>query len=633
MCGIVGKIVWTPGGSVPKELLGKMAERLRHRGPDEGGIWAEGPVGLAMRRLKVIDLASGQQPMSNEHCPHHGRTGTLRLIYNGEIYNFQSLRTELESRGHRFRTASDTETILHAYEEFGEEAWDRLNGMFALALYAEREKTLTLVRDRMGVKPLYYRSTGRSFSFASEIKALLEDPETSREWDLQALGEFFSLRYVPTPRSIFREIRKLEPGHVLKIRDGRTEKRRYWTFSPPPAPRRPLSSYLEQLDSLLKESVRTHMVSDVPVGVFLSGGLDSTTVAAYVHETGRRLKSFTIYFPNESFSERREAALAAERYGLEHNEMEVHADLREAVDKLSEVFDEPFADSSAIPVYYLSRFARSQVTVALSGDGGDELFAGYPTYIADRLSAYYRRFPGMVHRLLLAMSRCLPVSYERISFDYRVKAFLHGARRAQPHAHFGWQEMLTPEEKSAMVTPEVWREMGRHEADESFSAAYDEAGARNELEKMLYVDQRTHLLDEYLVKVDRVSMAHSLEVRVPLLDRSLVEFAAGIPPAYKLSGFTTKYILRRMMRNRLPKEVVSMKKKGFSPPLAHWLAGEWLPWAKDRLSPANLRKTGVLDPALPQKLLQEHADRKRDHYRRLWVLLCFMSWFDKYGRK
>jgi asparagine synthase (glutamine-hydrolysing) len=630
MCGIVGKMSWS-GAAVPEELLRNMSECLVHRGPDEGGVWSEGPVGLAMRRLKIIDLKGGQQPMSNAHCPRREKSGALRLVYNGEIYRFDGLRAELERAGHKFESSSDTEVVLHAFEEFGEAFLDRLDGMFGLALYAERDRTLYLARDRMGIKPVYYRAAPGSFSFASEIKALLKDPETSREWDHQALGEFFSLRYVPTPRSIFKEIRKLEPGHVLKVRDGRVEDRSYWKFSPAPAAARPMRSYIDRLDGLLRDAVRSHMVSDVPVGVFLSGGLDSTTVASYVHEAGQRLNSFTIYFAEGSFSERREARLVAERYGLSHNELEVRPDVSVA-DKLAEVFDEPFADSSAIPVHYLSGFARRQVTVALSGDGGDELFAGYPTYIADRISAYYRLFPGMVHSVLEKLGSCLPVSYDRISFDYRVKTFLRAARRPQPRAHFGWQEMFSPEEKAALFRPDAWRRMAEHDPAESFVRAHGEAGAREDLEKMLFVDQRTHLLDEYLVKVDRVSMAHSLEVRVPFLDRALVEFAAGIPMAYKLCGFTTKYLLRRLMRDRLPEAVVKMTKKGFSAPLAHWLAGDWLSWARERLSPDRVKRTGVLHPELPLRLLEEHASRKRDNYRRLWILLSFMGWFEKYGK-
>ncbi|MGQ0644730.1 MAG: asparagine synthase (glutamine-hydrolyzing) [Elusimicrobiota bacterium] len=631
MCGIAGKIAWTSGSTVNEPLLRTMSDALRHRGPDEGGAWVQGAVGLAMRRLKIIDLAGGQQPMANGHCPLAAKSGPLRLVYNGEIYGFRGFRRELEEKGHRFQSSSDTEVILHAFEEHGEGFLERLNGMFGLALYAERDRVLYLARDRMGIKPVYYRAAASSFSFASEIKALLADPETSREWDRAALNEYFSLRYVPTPRSAYKEIRKLEPGHFLKVRDGRVENRRYWNFSPPAPDGKPLGHYLERLDALLKRSVESHLVSDVPLGVFLSGGLDSTTVASYVHAAGASLDSFTVYFSRKSFSERHEAALVAQRYGLRHHELNLQPDLPEAADDLAGVFDEPFADASGIPTYYLCRFARRTVTVALSGDGGDELFAGYPTYIANQVSTFYRVFPGLVQKTLRRLGRMLPVSYERISFDYKVKAFLAAAGRPQPYAHFGWQEMFSRDEKRDLYSPEFIPEIDDSPAEESFVRAYTEAEARTRLERMLFLDQRTHLLDEYLVKMDRLSMAHSLEVRVPLLDNALVEFAAEIPAAYKLRGLTTKYILRRLMRDRLPPEILAGPKKGFTPPLATWLATDFRAWADDVLSPENVRKTGLINPDAPRALLKEHVERRRDNHRRLWTLICFMSWFRRYG--
>jgi asparagine synthase (glutamine-hydrolysing) len=633
MCGIVGKIAWSSASQVDPGLLERMAGRLRHRGPDEGGVWVQDGVGLAMRRLRIIDLSGGQQPMSNSHCPVASKTGPLRLVYNGEIYGFRDLRADLEKRGHRFHSSSDTEVILHAFEEFGEGFLDHLNGMFGLALYAERNKVLYLARDRMGIKPVYYRAASGSFSFASEIKALLEDPETSREWDSRALNEFFSLRYIPTPRSAFKEIKKLEPGHYLKISNGRIENKLFWVYSPPRVPRRPISYYLERVDSLLKRSVETHMVSDVPLGVFLSGGLDSTTVASYVHAAGKHLDSFTVYFQERSFSEREEAALVAARYGLRHHEMEVRPDVETLAGPLAEVFDEPFADPSIIPTFYLCQFARTLVTVTLSGDGGDELFGGYPTYLADRLSALYRRFPGIVQEALLKAGRLLPVSFDRLSFDYRMKAFLKSAARPQPQAHYGWQEMFYPDEKPGLFAPDFWRQVENLPPEESFVRAYNEAEARTELEKMLFVDQRTHLMDEYLVKMDRLSMAHSLEVRVPLLDRALVEFAAEIPGVYKLHGWTTKYIMRRLMRDRLPQEVLKGPKKGFNPPLANWLVGHLQSWARERLSPSEVRKTGILNPDMPMALFEEHLARRKDNFRRLWTILSFLLWFEKYGRR
>ncbi|HOW27395.1 MAG TPA: asparagine synthase (glutamine-hydrolyzing) [Elusimicrobiota bacterium] len=631
MCGIVGQIAWKPGARVSEALLEKMCRALQHRGPDDSGTWVQDSVGLAMRRLRIIDLAGGHQPMDNAHCPHASQRGRVHIVYNGEIYNFRELRESLEKKGHQFASRSDTEVILHAYEEYGDDFLKHLNGMFGLALWDEREKSLLLARDRMGIKPVYYRAVPDSFSFASEIKALLVDPSVSREVDPFALDDFFALRCVPTPRSIFREIRKLEPGHYLKVRHGEVVNRPFWDYHPPRPEDKPLSHYLEVLDGLLKDCVQSHLISDVPLGVFLSGGLDSTSVAAYVSDAGRGLNSFTVYFGEKSFSERHEARAVADRYGLNHNEMLLTPNVRETIEKLSLVFDEPFADPSAIPTYHLCQFARNKVTVALSGDGGDELFAGYPTYIADALSGYYRRLPGFSRRWIQALVRSLPVSHTRVSFDYRLKAFVAAAHRPQPSAHAGWQAMFMEEDKSGLYTSEFDAARRGHMSDESSWQAFRAVADRSELEQMLYVDQRTKLLDEYLVKMDRLSMAHSLEVRVPLLDVRLVEFAATVPAKYKIRGMTTKYIIRRLMESRLPREVIHGEKKGFTPPMAGWFSGELKDFLRERFDPAEVRKTGILNADQPLRLLQEHLDRRRDNHRQIWTLLSFLLWREKWG--
>ncbi len=634
MCGIAGKVYFHSSRMVSRDVLERMNKQLSHRGPDEEGLWIDGPVGLAMRRLSIIDLsAKAHQPMSNDTCYQREKRGVLHLVFNGEIYNYQELTSELQAKGHVFRSASDTEIILHAFEEYGENAWQRLNGMFAIALYSPENRTLYLVRDRMGIKPLYYSQDPQFLSFSSEIKSLIKDPEVSREWDLKALNEYFSLRYIPTPRSIFKNINKLEPGHFLRINieKGTVHKKKYWHFNPGPLVKNPISYYTEKLDALLKQSVSSHLMSNVPVGVFLSGGLDSSTVASYVQQLGQPLDSFTIYFDHKSFSERSEAAASAKRFGLAHHEFEVKPNIKNLSQHLSAIFDEPFSDASVIPTYYLCEFARTMVTVALSGDGGDELLAGYPTYLADRYSSLYKLLPQFTQNILLKTAQKIPVSFNRISLDYKIKAFLAAAGRPQPQAHFGWQEMFFPDEKPRLYNKKFWEYTKDHIPEESFITAYQESGDREGLEKMLYVDQRTHLLDEYLVKMDRLSMAHSLEVRVPLLDTALVEFSAQIPMEHKLQGLTTKYILRRLMKNRLPQTVLTGAKKGFTPPLAHWLATDLKFWAQDILSPDQISRTGMLDPHMPHTLLKEHADKKRDNHKRLWTLISFMLWFNKYG--
>lgn len=625
MCGIVGQMFWS--GTVDPARLDRMNARLTPRGPDDAGLWHRGPVGLAMRRLKVIDLHGGQQPMSNEGCSR--AASPLRLVFNGEIYNHPSLRDTLRARGHRFVSSSDTEVILHAFEEWGAEAWTHLRGMFALGLYEETTDTLHLVRDRLGIKPLYVVQGAEGVSFASEVKALVADPNVPKEVDPESLNAYFSLGYVPAPRSIYRDIQKLEPGETLKIhRPSRSVTRSvYWDFRPGPPPPKGLAPTLDALDRLLASTVQDHLISDVPLGLFLSGGLDSATVAYYARAAGRPLDSFTIYFGDGSFSERREAALTAAHLGLRHHEEEMlpSADL---LAPLGQVLDEPLADPSVLPTYYLCRSARKQVTVTLAGDGGDELFAGYPTYLADRWAGWFRRSPGWMQNLARALADRAPTSFERIPWDYRLKAFVRAAARPQPDAHFGWLEAFLPEEKERLFTPEFWSTARNFFPESSFRAAFARGADRSPLEQFLFLDQRTRMVDQYLVKVDRLSMAHSLEVRVPLLDHAVVEFAAGIPSAHKVRGRRLKYILRRLMEKRLPPEVLKGPKRGFAPPLAHWLAGPLRPWAEAMLSPDRLRRSKILRPEFPRFLLEEHLSRRRDNHRRLWTILSFLLWQD-----
>lgn len=630
MCGIVGKIAWS--GAVDIATLERMNDRLAPRGPDEKGLWVSGPIGLAMRRLKVIDLVGGQQPMSNAHCPAAEKAGRFRLVFNGEIYNHRALRGELIRRGHRFASTSDTEVLLHLFEEEGDRGWERLRGMFAVALFDERRNVLRLARDRMGIKPLYYARTLAGFSFASEVKALLADGDTPREVNAAALNAYFSLGYVPTPVSAFEHVQKLAPGRILtlELKTGTVTQAPYYEFFPRPPQPRPLSETLETLDQLLTETVRDHLVSDVPLGLFLSGGLDSATIAHYARAAGKTLDSYTIYFGDASFSERREAAETAKRLDLRHHEEEMRPST-EVLARLGEILDEPLADPSVLPTYYLCRLARRGVTVTLSGDGGDELFAGYPTYLADRYAAWFRRLPAAAQRWAVQLANAAPTSFKRIPWDYRLKAFVGAAARPQPDAHFGWLEAFQREEKERLFTPDFWASVQRHPPEQSFREAFEDGRHRPFLERLLYLDQRTRLLDQYLVKVDRLSMANSLEVRVPLLDNALVEFASTVPANHKIRGWTTKYLFRRLMKDRLPASVLTGKKKGFSPPLAQWLAGPLKSWAEDLLSPESLSRTGILRPEFPRALLAEHVARRRDNHRRLWVLLSFVQWHRAYA--
>jgi asparagine synthase (glutamine-hydrolysing) len=638
MCGIVGRLAWS--GPIDQSLLNRQSDALRHRGPDEGGLWVNGPIGLAMRRLKVVDLVGGQQPMDNRDCPRHTSHGTIRLVYNGEIYNTPSLKSDLLSRGHKFKSHSDTEVLLHAIEEWGDDIWNKLNGMFAVAVYDEQARRLTLARDRHGIKPLYYNIGSDGVRFASEIKALLLDPAISREQNPDAVDAYFSLGYVPTPLSIYKSVAKLPPGTILSI-DAASRSPRLIPFTGFESRSAPLgrAEWMEGLDNRLAAAVARQLVSDVPIGVSLSGGLDSSAIAFYVNQLGKPLDSFHVYFASPSYSEREEASRTAKQLGLRHHEWEMPTPTPDEIERVVGLFDEPLSDYSVLPTDFLFRNTRQHVTVTLSGDGGDEIFAGYPTYLADRWARWYRRFPIPAQNFLRKLGGTLPVSFKRISWDFKVKKFLAPAGRPQPLAHLGWQELFTAEEKYFKLTangksPALDGDSGKTlfnrsfipgaDPSESFCRAFQESGGIDDLTAWMWLDRRTHLLDRFLVKVDRLSMAHSLEVRVPILDNEVVDWSARIPDNDQLGLFTTKRSLRRLMKDRLPPSVVRGSKKGFAPPLAEWLAGPLYSWAESILSPARLRRTEFLNAEAPRVWIAEHRAKQRDHSRRLWTLLNYV---------
>lgn len=623
MCGICGQLGWNNNGPINASLLERMNRSMTHRGPDEEGYFIDGSVGLAMRRLSIIDLSTGKQPIFNE-------TNDVVLVYNGETYNFRELRSELEAWGHKFRTHSDTEVLVHGYEVWNDEMPAKLNGMFAFALWDKRRRRLLIGRDRMGIKPLYYALLKNKLVFGSEIKALLQDPEVPRDIDPFAVDDFLSLRYIPTPRSIYQSIRKLEPATMLIWENGKVSFKKYWNFVPQETDDKGLSYYLEKTDALLADSVKRQMISDVPLGTFLSGGVDSPTITYYAKKEKPDLITFNIYFSDKSFSERKEAKGVAAFLGTHHIEKEVSPDVLKIIPHLIDIFDEPFGDDSMIPTYFLTKMAREKMTVALSGDGGDELFGGYPTYIADHVAHFYREIPDFIVKGLIEPAvNSLPVSFNRISLDYKAKAFVEVAHRKSPLEHFGWTEVFRAKTKEKLYSPQFWNQVKDRPLAESFVKAFNEAEGRKGLEKFLYVDQHTHLLDEFLVKVDRLSMAHSLEVRPPFLDHRLVEFAAEIPMHHKIKGFTTKYLLRKLMKGRLPDYITEGAKKGFSPPMASWLATDLLEWARYKFSPERLKDIPYLNPEEPMKLLDLHLKRKTNLARRLWALLMFVAWYDR----
>ena len=612
MCGICG--IASPVGPPDPDRLAAMSDSLVHRGPDSGGMHLDGPVGLAARRLAIIDLAGGDQPISNED-------GSCTVVQNGEIYNFPELRRELEREGHTFRTHSDTEVHLHLYEQHGPDFARRLRGMFAVAIWDARRRRLVLARDRYGIKPLYYRHVGGVLEFASEVRALPRG-----EIDLDALEAFLAFNSIPAPYSIFRDIRKLRPGHVLVWEeDGTVHIDRY--ARPGPVLVEELrtddeAELLEELRARLRDSVRAHLLSDVPVGVMLSGGVDSAALAALAaQESTDAIHTFTIGFTERSFDERADARRVAERYGTNHHELLVRPDPTVLLPALAEAFDEPFADSSALPTYLVSQLAAEHVKVALSGEGGDELFGGYYTYAADLLADRIAPFARLVRPLV----ERLPTSTSKASFDYKAKRFVRAAHLPPLERHHGWKEIFSTEART-----ELTGRTAPFDPVDVYRQRYRETEGADGLSRLQDVDFGIYLVDDLLVKTDRASMAHSLEVRVPFLDPAMTSFAFGLPTRHKVRGLSKKVLLRKAMAPLVPHEIVHGRKRGFSIPAAAWLRGELEPFARDTLSAETLHRQGFFHPETVSRLIGEHASGLEDRSRQLWGLLSFTLWYERH---
>jgi len=621
VCGICG-LRPLDGAPPDRALLERMNARQRHRGPDGAGVHEERGVALAMRRLAIIDLQTGDQPLCNE-------AGDVVLVGNGEIYNYRALRRELLERGHELRTSGDLEPVVHLYEELGERCFERLRGMFALALWDRRAERLLLVRDRYGVKPLHWRSDGRTVAFASELKALAVDPAMPREIDPEALSLYLSYNCVPAPRTIYRGVRKLAPGHLLAVEDGRVEERRWYARPLPPTPPRsdrPVASWSEELLAVLDDSVRAHLESDVPVGVFLSGGVDSGALCALAarHVPGR-VRTFSIGFRERSFDELADARRTAALYDTDHTELVVEPDVLTLLPRLAEVYDEPFGDSSAVPTYLVSELAGRDVKVTLSGEGGDEAFAGYEVYVASRLAPLVdRALPRPVrHGVVEPVVRRLPASAERVSLDYRAKRFLAALDREPLARHHGFKAIFTSEAKGRLLTdPAV---AGLDPLDR-LRPAWEEAVGLGPVARLQHVDTVTYLVDDLLTKTDRASMAHSLEARVPFVDDHVLDFAARVPDGLGIRRLRPKWLLRHAVAPLLPPEVVRGRKRGFSIPAPAWLRRDAAALVGDVLSAAEVRRQGVFRPEAVEGLVREHAAGRVDHSRPLWGLLMFGLW-------
>ena len=610
MCGICGIV--SSNGPADPDRLAAMSAKLVHRGPDSDGIFAEGQAALAARRLAIIDLETGDQPIANEDS-------TIHVVQNGELYNYRELRAELERAGHRFRTHGDTEVLVHLYEQEGLEFARRLRGMFAAALWDAPRRRLVLARDRYGIKPLYYRAdSSGGLEFASELRALPRG-----EIDLDALEAFLAFNSIPAPLTIFRDARKLPPGHLLVWEAGKTRVERF--ARPAPAALDDLrdddeAELIEELRARLRDSVRAHLVSDVPVGVLLSGGIDSSALTALAaQESSEPVRTFSIGFEERSFDELGDARLVAERYGTQHRELVLRPDAALLLPALAEAFDEPFADSSALPTYLVSQLAAQDVKVALSGEGGDELFGGYYTYVADQLALR----AGGAARLARPLVERLPTSTARASFDYKAKRFVRGAHLPPLERHHAWKEIFSPEARAELTGR-------RHDFDpvDLYRSRFAETEGAELLARLQDVDLGIYLVDDLLVKTDRASMAHSLEARVPFLDPAVTNFAAALPARHRVHGLRKKVLLRKAVAPLVPSQIVRGKKRGFSIPAAAWLRGELEPFARETLSPDTLCRQGYFRPEAVTALLDRHVAGKEDLSRQLWGLLAFTLWHE-----
>jgi asparagine synthase (glutamine-hydrolysing) len=628
MCGITG--ILDASGPVDREALRRMANAIRHRGPDDESYYFSEPqpghvsVGFGFRRLSIIDLSGGRQPMSNED-------GSLWLVCNGELYNYPTLRPGLEAKGHRFHTNCDVEVLLHLYEEMGPECVSQVNGMFAAAIWDTRRQTLFLARDRMGKKPLYYRETPTQLLFGSEVKALLQHPSCPRELDPASLSKYLAYECVPSPHCIFKGIQKLPAGHTLTWQPGQARRRQYWDIKfPATHVQRSEGEIAEELRERLKEAVRLRLISDVPLGVFLSGGIDSSSVVALMAELrpAAQIKTFAIGFEDSSFDESHYARRVAQFYGTEHREDILQP--RALLDMLPEVagfLDEPFADASIIPTYLLSKFTRQHVTVALGGDGGDEIFAGYPTFPAQRVAQFYRMPRALHERVIRPLAELLPVSHNNFSLDFKVKRFLRGSGYRPEIRDQVWVGSFTPQEQRRVLA-----DPSRSDDYGDILAAEKLCNSTDTMERLTYLYCKFYLQDGILVKVDRASMACALEARAPFLDYTFVEFANSIPFGLKLKGLTSKYILKRAMAGKLPPDILARGKKGFGIPVAKWFRNELREMLLDTLAEARLRQQGLFDCREVARLLDEHQRGTRDHRKQLWTLFMFQLWFDKYLR-
>lgn len=629
MCGIFGYV--SVDDQVRPEILHRMGATLRHRGPDDQGEWINHTesvsIGLGHNRLSIIDLSpAGHQPMCNED-------GTIWLTCNGEIYNYHELRSELIAKGHTFKSGSDSETIVHLYEEAGVGCLERLRGMFAFALWDENRQSLFIARDRIGKKPMHYAVYDKGIAFASEIKALLRHPKIAREIDFSALNKYLTFEYVPTPHTLFRSIKKLKPGHYFLYQNGNIEIKKYWDIPLEDYPTgfQTEAEYIEELRDILERAVRLRLISDVPVGLFLSGGIDSGLMAALASRNNRDIECFSIGFEEKSFDESRYAKAVADalHLNLRLTTFSTHEMLNN-LDQLKNCLDEPLADASLLPSFLLARVASKSLKVVISGDGGDELFAGYPTYQAHHLLTYYNSLPETLKTAIKRLAAWLPVSHDNISTDFKLKQFLRGAGVSSEVRFFLWMGSFTEGEKKELLTNDLRVTLRHDDTYEEVFGYLHESGLHKDLERLLYLSMKLYLQDDILVKVDRASMANGLEVRCPLLDQEFVEFVCRLPMQYKLHGLKTKYLLKKAAAGLLPEHIINRKKKGFGIPISKWLSDELRGQMLDYLAEERIRRQGFFKYPYVKKLINDHLEKRNDNRKLLWTLFVFQLWYEKF---
>ncbi|MFA6142547.1 MAG: asparagine synthase (glutamine-hydrolyzing) [Candidatus Omnitrophota bacterium] len=627
MCGICGYIHLDVSKKPSESILKNMVESLRRRGPDDAGFYLKDNVALGHRRLSIIDLKTGHQPMSSE-------SAATTIVYNGEIYNFGDLKAGMAERAHEFKTYSDTEVMIHAYEEYGEDCVKLFNGMFAFAIWDSRKKKLFIARDRFGKKPLYYGIFDNQFIFGSELKSLLKHPSVRKIIDFEALGKYLAYEYIPAPYSIFKGIFKLEAGSKLILENGKVKVDRYWTPRIEPDNRIDVKTAEVRLVQLLKESVRKRLISDVPLGVFLSGGIDSSAVVAMMSELmkPKDIKTFSVGFKEKSYDESSDARRVAEHFHTDHHEEILDPDaMLEVFPDILEYLDEPFADSSIIPTYLVSKFTRKHVTVALGGDGGDELFMGYPSFMGHKLDEYFRFCPSLLKKIILnGAAMILPDSQRHMNLASYVHRFAIGAAYPESVRHQVWIGSFTPPEEDKLFLPGVNRPQDIFNIYDLTDKFYHEAEGPDALNRAMYVHINTYMTDDILVKVDRASMANSLEVRAPFLDVEFAEYAMRIPSSLKLRGSNAKWILKEAFKNRLPPSTLAKGKRGFAVPVTKWLKGDLQPMLLNAFSKSKIEREGIFDYAYINDIMCSFLSGKVDVRKKIWALFMFEMWYDKW---